>query len=141
MLYVDQLGLKHETDDKRCIYNDGFKVSWMTALFMGICCNTCRSLPNLPKDGEVPKFVEVPRVELKTGGLLYINDVLYRFVEVSHTLDGEGTSSRATFESIDTNKGYVHVHREDDFGGAMPQEAKDLPSSTEDRSRFRFEDI
>ena len=52
MLHFDSLGLKHDTDDKLCIYNEGVRASFLTALVMGICCNTCRSLPNLPKDDE-----------------------------------------------------------------------------------------
>lgn len=129
----DGMGLKHDTDDPRCRYNDGVKIGFLTRLVMGICCNTCRSLP------PVPKFIEVTRVELKTGEMIYVNDVLYRFVEQSHVVDSDGTSSRIVLESMDTSKGFMHLlRRQDDFGGAMPQTAQDLPSSV---PHYRVEDI
>lgn len=57
-----------------------------------------------------PTFTEVSAVDLKTGQLLYVNNVLYEFAEMSMAVDEiRGTSSVITLRSIDTNRGHIRV--------------------------------
>lgn len=59
----------------------------------------------------VSTFTEAPRVDVKTGALLYVNDVLYRFAEISQTMEFDGTSSRIILESVDTGRGGIQTVR------------------------------
>ena len=70
----------------------------------------------------VPTFTEAPRVDVKTGALLYVNDVLYRFTEMSQTMEFDGTSSRIILESVDTRRGGIRTIRvtpPEEFKGPM----------------------
>lgn len=40
--------LPHEPMDPRCGFNDGFRLSFLTRLLMGLICNTCRSFAIKP---------------------------------------------------------------------------------------------
>ena len=86
MEFRDNMGLKHDTDDKRCRYNDGFKVSWMTALVMGICCNTCRSLPPVLKQ----------KLKVQIGSIINLDGRLYTLTSYSKhsggVMDPDGES-------------------------------------------------
>ena len=69
-----------------------------------------------------PTFTEAPRVEVKTGALLYVNDVLYRFTEMSSPMEFDGTSSRIILESVGTGRGGIRTVRvtpPEEFKGPM----------------------
>lgn len=57
----------------------------------------------------VPKFTESPHVELAVGAPIYINGVLYRYVEISSTAESWDVSSRIILESVDTRQGFIHT--------------------------------
>ena len=75
-----------------------------------------------PKDESEAKFVEAARLEMKTGGLLYVNDVLYRFTEQSHNVGYDETTSRIVLESVGHGRPFIQtvVHPPADvFKGPM----------------------
>lgn len=57
----------------------------------------------------IPKLKEAPRVDMKTGGLIYVNNVLYCFSEMSAKVDYRETSSRIVLESVEHSVPFIHV--------------------------------
>lgn len=62
-----------------------------------------------PKDEPEAKFVEAARLEMKTGDLLYVNDILYRFTEQSHNVGYDETTSRIVLESVGHGRPFIQT--------------------------------
>ena len=72
--------------------------------------------------GKKSKFTEAPRVDLKTGGLIHVNGVLYRFTEISTTVDFNETNSRIILESVGDGRPFIETVRvppPEEFNGPM----------------------
>ena len=75
-----------------------------------------------PKDESEAKFVEAARLEMKTGDLLYVNDILYQFTEQSHNVGHNEIASRIVLESVGHGRPFIQtfVHPPADvFKGPM----------------------
>lgn len=95
MRMVDNRGLKHDSDDPYCRYADGPRISFMTRMLMGICCNTCRSLPPVLKQ----------KLTIQIDSIVTIDGRQYRLVDYSKhsggVMDPDGQSEvTVRFEAV-----------------------------------------
>ena len=75
-----------------------------------------------PKDESEAKFVEAAHLEVKTGSLLYVNDILYQFTEQSHNVGHNETASRIILESVGHGRPFIEtvkVPPPEEFNGPM----------------------